>query len=233
MTNATATTVPDAPRFRWVLFAFLSAAILIAALYLVRFVGPYLSFDRAYYGYLWPWRYALWAHLGGGLIAILTGPIQIWLGATRRRLPLHRALGKVYLGAATVGLSGAYYLIAREIASEWVFASGLLGLAVAWTVTTGMAYLAVRRGRIEQHREWMIRSYVVAFSFVFFRVFIDVVHSLGIRSSSATATGEEYKLAAWLCWAVPLLLAEPCIQWRHLRRRPLGNSRLTTLRAHE
>jgi uncharacterized membrane protein len=214
------TAPPENLRFRWRLFAFLAAAILIAGIYLVRFVGPYLSFDPVDYDYFWPWRFALWAHLGGGLIALLTGPIQIWLGLTRQRLPLHRTLGKVYLGAATLGLSGAYYLIAHEIASDWVFDAGLLGLALAWTLTTGIGYLAIRRGLIQQHRDWMIRSYVVAFSFVFFRVFIDLVHSLGIRSGSATGTGEEYKLAAWLCWAVPLLVAEPLIQWRHLRARP-------------
>lgn len=59
---------------------------------------------------------------------------------------------------------------------------------------------------------------MVAFSFVSFCVFIDVVHSLGVQSPKGTATGEEYKLAAWLCWAVPLLFAEPFIQLRPLRR---------------
>ena len=119
---------------------FLAAVLGVAAFYLFRFVGPYLSFDPAYYEHFWPWRYALWAHLTGGLIAVLTGPVQLWLGMTQRHVPLHRALGKVYLGAATLGLSGAYYLVAQEIRTDWVFASGLLGLAMAWTLTTGMAY---------------------------------------------------------------------------------------------
>ena len=82
-------------------------------------------------------------------------------------------------------------------------AGGLLGLALAWTLTTTMGYVAIKRGLIAQHRDWMIRSYVVACSFVFFRAFIDLVHSLGIRSGSATVTGEEYKLAAWLCCGHP------------------------------
>src|SRR5262245_29599494 len=110
------TTAPHIPRLPWRLFLFLAAAILVAALYLVRFVGPYLSFDPVYYGYFWPWRYALWAHLGGGLVALLIAPVQVWLGITRRRLSLHRTLGRIYLGAATLGLSGASYLIAHEIA---------------------------------------------------------------------------------------------------------------------
>jgi len=190
---------------------------IIAVWYLWRFVSPYASFDPAYYDYFWPWRYALWAHLAGGLTALLVGPIQLWLGLTRQRPRLHRFLGRIYLGAALVGLSGASYLIAKELPTDWVFAGGLLGLACAWTLTTGMGYLAIRRRRIEQHQEWMIRSYVVASAFVFFRVFVDVLHAFGVHSPKGVQTAEELKLAAWFCWSIPLLLTEALIQLRRLR----------------
>ncbi len=196
----------------------LGLAATVAVLYLVRFVGPYVSLDPAYYNYLWPWRYALWLHLAGGLTALLIGPIQLWLGLTRRRLALHRRLGKAYLFAVGASLTGASYLIVQEIGTEWVFAGGLLGLACAWTITTGSGYLAIRRGHIDQHRQWMIRSYVVASAFVFFRVFVDLLHAAGMHSAVGTETPEELKVAAWLCWAVPLLLTEPLLQWRNLRR---------------
>jgi uncharacterized membrane protein len=189
-----------------------------ALVYLLRFVRPYLSLDPGYYAYFWPWRYALWAHLAGGASALLIGPVQLWLGLTRRRLQWHRRLGKVYLSAVVVSLMGASYLIAKEIRTDWVFASGLLGLACAWTVTTGCGYLAIRRGYVEQHQDWMIRSYVVASAFVFFRVFIDLLHLAGVHDASNQETPEELKLAAWLCWSLPLLFAEPLIQWRHVRR---------------
>ena len=202
----------------WPLALILVLAAAVAVLYLVRFVGPYLSFDPAYYEYFWPWRYALWLHLAGGLCALLIGPIQLWLGLTRRRLVLHRRLGKVYFVAVGMSLTGASYLIAKEIGTEWVFAGGLLGLACAWTITTGCGYLAIRRGHIDQHREWMIRSYVVASAFIFFRVFVDVLHAAGLHRAVGTETPEELKVAAWLCWAIPLLLAEPLLQWRRLRR---------------
>jgi uncharacterized membrane protein len=190
----------------------------VAVLYLIRFVGPYLSLDPSYYMYLWPWRYALWLHLAGGLTALLIGPAQLWLGLTRRRPVFHRRLGKAYLVAVGISLTGASYLIAQEISADWVFAGGLLGLACAWTITTGCGYLAIRHGRIDQHRQWMIRSYVVASAFVFFRVFVDILHAAGIQSAAGTNTPEEIKVAAWLCWAVPLMLTEPLLQWRNLRR---------------
>jgi uncharacterized membrane protein len=215
--SATAISRTGAVRRRPKLAMLLIGAAAVVVWYLWRFVSPYASVDPAYYDYLWPWRYALWTHLAGGVVALLVGPIQLWLGLTRRHLRLHRALGRVYLGAAALGLSGASYLIAKELPGDWVFAGGLLGLACAWTLTTGMGYLAIRRRRIQQHQEWMIRSYVVACAFVFFRVFVDVLHAFGVHGPKGAQTAEELKLAAWFCWSIPLLVTEVIIQWRHMR----------------
>ena len=189
---ATTTSTPASPigiaRGRPLQAALLIAVFLVAVWYLWRFVLPYASLDPTYYDYFWPWRYALWAHLAGGLTALVIGPVQLWLGLTRQRMSLHRLLGRIYLGAAAISLSGASYLIAHELSGDWVFASGLLGLACAWILTTGLGYLAIRRRRIQQHQEWMIRSYVVASAFVFFRIFVDVLHAFGIRSPRGAQT---------------------------------------------
>jgi uncharacterized membrane protein len=226
--NAMSTVGPVSPRASSRLAMLLIGTVGVAVWYLWRFVVPYASVDPVYYDYFWPWRYALWAHLGGGLTALLIGPVQLWLGQTRQHLQVHRLLGRIYLGAAVISLSGASYLIAKELPTDWVFAGGLLGLACAWTLTTGLGYLAIRRGRIQQHREWMIRSYVVASAFVFFRVLVDVLHAFGIHSPKGVQTPEELKIAAWFCWSIPLLIAEVFIQWRHFRseipQRSLGDA---------
>jgi hypothetical protein len=136
--------------------------------------------------------------------------VQLWLGETRSKPAWHRALGNVYLVGVAVGAAGAYYL-ALTTPSGWLYASGLFGLAVAWTVTTGMAYLAIRARAIEQHREWMIRSFVVTLAFVVFRAVAVGLGTAGVGFAEAAS------FAAWACWAVPLLLLEPCLQWRKLR----------------
>jgi uncharacterized membrane protein YozB (DUF420 family) len=43
-------------------------------------------------------------------------------------------------------------------------------LCVAWVLTTSMALYSVRTRRIEQHREWMLRSYTVTLAFVTYRL---------------------------------------------------------------
>ena len=82
-------------------------------------------------------------------------------------------------------------------------------MAVAWLTTTGMAFIAIRRKNVEQHRQWMIRSYVVTFAFVTFRLCDDAMHRLQILSDD-----ERSKVLAWACWAVPLLVTELSLQSR-------------------
>jgi hypothetical protein len=60
----------------------------------------------------------------------------------------------------------------------------------------------------------MIRSYVVTFSFVTFRLVTDVLSYLGIGDQSGNFT-----LMAWAAWGVPLLLTEAAIQGRKIRVR--------------
>ena len=70
-----------------------------------------------------------------------------------------------------------------------------------------MAYVAVRRGQIAAHREWVIRSYVVTYSFVNFRWIVELPFMAGLEL-------ERFATAGWLCWTLPLLFAEIILQWR-------------------
>jgi hypothetical protein len=152
----------------------------------------------------------LFMHIGGGMIALLVGPGQLWLGHKNRRIDVHRKLGLVYMGSIAVSVIAAFYL-ATHTTLGWVFGAGLMGLAIAWIISTGLAYAAVRRGLLHQHQEWMIRSYVVTFGFVFFRIFAGVLQVTGIGSLA-----EQLAAASWFCWAVPLLVTEAILQGRKI-----------------
>ena len=143
-----------------------------------------------------------------GTIALLVGPVQIWYGLKRRRLKLHRSLGFVYLAAGGLGCLAAFYLASTTEVS-WVFGMGLGGLALAWVITTGLAFVAIKRRMIAQHQEWMIRSYVTTFGFVTFRLMVGIFQVVGIGTLV-----EQISVASWFCWAVPLLITEAFIQGR-------------------
>lgn len=198
----------------WTFLVLLIIAVPLVIRFLLVYAVRYLSWDPQVYGDMfWPRRYGLLLHIVGSSVAIVTGPVQLWLGETRRALAWHRTLGVAYLVGVTLGCLGGYYLALTTRDYGWVYSSGAFALAVAWTITTGMAYLAIRRRLIDQHREWMIRSYVVTLAFVFARLFEEVAVYLGVRDFS-----DVEKAVVWLGWAVPLLLTEPLLQLRKFRQ---------------
>jgi hypothetical protein len=90
-------------------------------------------------------------------------------------------------------------------------------LCVAWVLTTSMALYAIRTRRIEQHREWMLRSYTVTFAFVTYRLASTWLNRW-IHVPEDPVADDLDTLLAWACWAIPLLFAEPLIQLRSMRR---------------
>jgi hypothetical protein len=125
-------------------------------------------------------------------------------------MDLHRRLGIAYITGIALGVVGAVAL-AVQTDLGWVFGAGLLGLSLAWIVTTGLAFVAIRKSLIEQHREWMIRSYVVTFAFVIFRIGDVTMLGLGLGERPQNLT-----FMAWVSWAVPLLITEALLQGRKI-----------------
>jgi len=157
----------------------------------------------------WPRRGWLLVHILGGLIALLSGPVQLWLGLHDVKMHVHRRLGLIYMAGMAIGSVGAVGL-ALQTDGGLIFGSGLFFLAVAWVTTTSLAYVAIRKGLIDQHREWTIRSYVVTFAFVTFRA--GQVAMVGQGIPLQTAIG----VMAWACWSLPLLVTELVIQSRKI-----------------
>lgn len=59
----------------------LSAVFLAGALFVVLAAVPYLfSVSEAQFKVYWPRRYWLLAHISMGIVALLSGPVQLWLG---------------------------------------------------------------------------------------------------------------------------------------------------------
>jgi hypothetical protein len=206
--NTGVVTVVSDTRTSWRLAAFLAVAGVAAIVFVAIAAIPY--YLSASYG---PPEYAprkgwLLLHISGGIVAILTGPVQLWLGLEGRGMTWHRRMGMAYMTAVGLGAIGGYYL-AFNTDFGWLFGASLAGLATAWVTTTAMAYLAIRKWLVDQHKEWMIRSYVVTFAFVIFRLLMPLLQNVGTITEQLAAAG-------WLCWTIPLLTTELVLQGRKI-----------------
>jgi uncharacterized membrane protein len=208
MTPSESAAVDSAPRKSKALPGAGWAIVLsLLAYFICKYVPHYAVFTPESYGSdFWPRRGWLVPHIAGGLLAILIGPLQFWPKMRRDYLPVHRIAGRVYVVTVLIGACAAFGLAATSSIGP-SYAAGLSGLAVAWLTTTGMAFVAIRRKNLLQHQQWMVRSYVVTFAFVTFRLVDDAM-----RAGHVLADDERAKLLAWASWAVPLLAAEVAIQ---------------------
>lgn len=172
------------------------------------------SFDP----YYWPRRWALLPHVAAGGTAISTGLVQLWLGLSGRTGKLHKVLGRVYVSAIAVGAPAGAYL-ALSIPGHLDYKAGLLGLDLAWVVTTSMAMLAIKRRDIAQHRAWMMRSYTVTFGFATYRLIYWWL-APHIAMPHDDVADQLSVIMAWACWSVPLMGMEVALQLRAMRPAP-------------
>jgi uncharacterized membrane protein len=111
-------------------------------------------------------------HVICGVAAFIIGPFQFSGRLRRRYLKLHRVLGRVYVGSVFIAASFAMVLANhRHQPDGGHFALATRIQASAWIITTAAAFLTARNRQIQQHREWMVRSYAVTFTFIGTRLF--------------------------------------------------------------
>ena len=146
---------------------------------------------------------AVWfrLHVAGGVMALALGPWQ-FLGRLRESRPrVHRWTGRLYLTAVAVGSVGGFYM-------AWLSWGGVVAhvgfalLALAWALSSLLAYRAARARDFTAHRRWMIRSYAFTFAAVTLRLWLPALTGAGVPFFEA------YAAAAWLAWLPNLAAVE-------------------------
>ncbi len=155
-----------------------------------------------------------YTHIFLGGLALISGFSQFFTRLRRRRLKLHRNLGKIYLLA--VLLSGVAGLgISYFATGGLVPALGFGCLAILWLFTTSKAFVSIKASEVDAHQRWMIRSYALCFAAVTLRLYLPLF--LGVMKMEFIPA---YTIIAWLCWIPNLMLAE----FYFVRRLPVKSS---------
>jgi uncharacterized membrane protein len=154
-----------------------------------------------------------WSHAFGGAIAALIGPFQL-ITRLRTAWPrVHAWMGRTYLLAVLAGgLAGLYF--APTSTAGTVGRVGFTTLAIFWLYSGTRAFLAIRRGNVQEHRRWMLRNYALTFGAATLRIELPLLIIGGLSFPAA------YTLVAWISWVPNWLAVEA---W--LRRRKAAPAR--------
>jgi uncharacterized membrane protein len=163
------------------------------------------SFLRQRYAAV-PWL--MLAHGVPGALALFLGVFQFSNRLRQKYLQVHRVMGRIYVGSVAISAPVAIAVsirvpIATLSAASVIQASG-------WLMATATALYCVRTGRIQQHREWMMRSYPFAAVFVVVRVILVAFPAIERTGELGIAT------VVWSVIATACFLPSFVIAWQAL-----------------
>jgi hypothetical protein len=150
---------------------------------------------------------------------LFLGGLNLYLAARNDNYPLHRRVGQAYLAFGTFGSIVAIVITstpAHKPPGSPILTTAtvsLLTLASAWLCFAALGWRAARNRRFQSHAHWMVRSYVLVWSFVFCRIASPVVP---MRDDALI----------WLSWVGPLIICEMILHWDEGAPKPppRGNS---------
>jgi len=161
------------------------------------------------WAHIHPFRWYLLPHGIMGACALLLGPLQFSDRLRQRFAKFHRVVGRFYVAGVFIGAPMGLYIQYLEErmggARSFSFAAGTD--AALWMLTTAVAIFFILKGKVQQHRQWMTRSFAVAIVFLEVRV-VGGVTGWERLGPSAIET------MVWMCVAFSLLFADIALQWR-------------------
>ena len=207
-------------RSKYLLFAFIG--LMVA--YVLRHNEHFLidAKDPVWQHYQ-PFKWKLLPHGLAGACALLLGPMQFSDRLRQRFAKLHRVVGRFYIAGVFVSAPFGTYIqyYQEQMGAPRTFSIAAAVDAFLWMFTTGIALVFILKGKVQQHRQWMTRSFAVALVFLEVRVISGVTgwENLGIAVTEAIV---------WGCLAFAILFADLVLQWQELYRTRSAPARIQT-----
>lgn len=150
-------------------------------------------------------------HIVPGLLFVVLAPFQ-FVGSLRDRRPrLHRWMGRIaFSSGIVIGLTALVMSPQMAIGGANETAATML-FAVVFLFSLARAFLSIRKGRVELHREWMIRAFAIAFAVATIRPIVGLFFAT--RSLTHLTPHDFFGIAFWLGFTIHLIAAESWINY--------------------
>ena len=200
------------PRPKYLLFALIGLMFLWVLVHSERFLidpadGEWMHIES--------FKWWLLPHAIAGACALILGPMQFSDRLRQRFIGVHRAVGRLYVTGVFIAAPLGVYIqylneplgFARSFTIETVFQAGL------WMLTTGIAFAFILQGKVQQHRQWMTRSFGTG-PLIFLEVRV-------IFSVFNVSDPHSIEIVVWACTASSLFVADLVLQVQEIfRMRP-------------
>ncbi|MGB7323395.1 MAG: DUF1559 domain-containing protein [Rubripirellula sp.] len=200
-----------ARRSRLVAAAMISVATLATKVWLMilweyrHYLPP--NFDSAFLGgmrgnfYGW-YSTAFYAHITAGPIAIVSATFLMSCGLRSRHMRLHRSIAKVHILMVVAVIAPTGLAMSIRAHAGPIAGAGFAALSIATGVAAVMAMQTARSGRMDDHRRWATRGFLLLVSPLILRVVS------GAASVVEAETEWFYRVNAWASWLIPIVLFE-------------------------
>ncbi len=201
-------------RPKYLLFALLGAVILYVLRHNESFVVDHSAPVWQHYQ---PFQWWLLPHGLAGACALFLGPLQFSDRLRRRYAKFHRVAGRFYVAGALIAAPLGFYIqfFQERLGSSRSFSMAALTHGSLWSLTTLIAFALILKGKVQQHRQWMTRSFLVGPG-----VFLGVRVILGVTGLEAKGPAV-IETVVWMCLACAIFSADMVLQAQEsLRSRP-------------
>lgn len=160
-------------------------------------------------------RFLTLVHVVSGSLFFIFAPLQFVARLRTSHPKLHRYSGRILLTIVAISLiPGLFFGIVMPFGGglEAVMI-GALGISLLYAMAT--AVIAIRRGDVARHREWMIRMFANALAISTARLVGGPIDFM--LTPYGTPLDERFVLAIWAAWLLTLATAECWIRYTRPR----------------
>jgi len=196
------------PRPKTLLFA------LIGVMYLYVFVTTEnFLWDKSSpeWAHIAPFQWWLLPHGMAAAFALFLGPFQFSERLRRKYFMVHKTFGYLYIAGCYIGAPLGIYIqyFEERLGDTRSFTLAAAADATIWILATSMALIFIRQKKIQQHRQWMTRSFACALIFLEVRLILTTF-------SIPTAAAET---VVWCCVVAAYPIADLVLQLEELLRQ--------------
>jgi len=167
------------------------------------------------------YRWAFYVHIFSSPIVLVGGLVLLSDYVRRHHGRLHRMWGRVHVVVLLLLVLPSAVVMSRHAFGGWLAGLSFLLLVGATATCAIVGVIHARAHRYDQHRRWMVRSYVLICSAVALRLISGAAGLVGVPSPEGA-----YIVAAWSSWLFPLAACEFAERWsanRQLQRASYGS----------